>query len=118
MERYNSCNNIEKHALDVLYNYLGFNDIVSFEEYIDFMFLNAKGCITFAHIFNHSIKHIVMSFWESYPEYKGNYIKTFWIKPEEIDRYVEVGSKDEFDPKGVLRFFVKNSFKRLVATKK
>lgn len=118
MERYNSCTSVEKHCLDRLYEYLGFNEIVSFEEYLSFMFLNAKVYVSFPHIFNHTIKHIVTSFWESYPEYKNNYIKTFWIKPDEIDKFVEVGSANEFDPKGLVRFFIKSNFKRLVATKK
>lgn len=118
MERYNQCKQYEKKALDRLYEYLGFNEIISFDEFLGFVFKNAKGTIPFMQVFNHTLKHIVTSFWEAYPEYRNNYIKVFWIKPEEFDRYTEVGSKIEYDPKGVLRHFVKESYRKLFSTKR
>lgn len=118
MERYNICSKSEKKALDRMYEYFGFNEIVSFEEFLNYFFTNAKGTIPFAQVFNHTLKHIVTSFWDAYPEYRNNYIKTFWIKPEEFGRYTETGSALDFDPKGVVRHFVKESFRKLAATKR
>lgn len=118
MERYNKCNSVEKKALDRLYEYLGFNEIVSFDEFLNFVFMNAKGTIPFTQVFNHTLKHIITSFWGAYPEYKNNYIKTFWIKPEDFDSYTETGSKLDYDPKGVVRHFVKENYNKLVATKR
>jgi hypothetical protein len=117
IERYNKCNIVEKAALDKMYEYLGFNEIVSFEEYLEYMFKNTKENISFNHMFNHAIKHIVETFWVDYPDYKkNNYIKVFWIRPEDIAKYTAVGSKDDFDPKGVLRHYVKNNFRKLIDT--
>lgn len=118
MERYNLCKPNERKILDNLYNYLGFSDIISFDRFIDFMFANTKGTIPFVQVLNHTLKHIVTSFWEAYPEYKNNYIKTFWIKLDEFDSYVEVGNPLEYDPKGILRYFVKNNFNKLSCTKR
>ena len=118
MERYNKCNSVEKKALDRLYEYLGFNEIVSFDEFLNFVFMNAKGTIPFVQVFNHTLKHIITSFWDAYPEYKNNYIKTFWIKPEDFYSYTEPGSELDYDPKGVVRHFVKENYNKLVATKR
>lgn len=118
MERFNRCSQAEKEALEIMFEYLGFNEVTTFEKYIDFMFLNAKENITFPHVFNHTLKHIVMSFWDAHPEYRNSYIKTFWIKPEDIKKYTDVGSKLEYDPKGMLRFYVKENFNCLYNTKK
>jgi len=119
MERYNKCDTMQKKILDVLYEYLGFNEIVSFEEYIDFMFLNAKSGVGFSHIVNHTLEHIVKSFWVDYPQYRDNkYIKYFWIKQYDFLNHFKTGSDVEYDPKGILRAFVKDNFKKLVATKR
>jgi hypothetical protein len=119
MERYNLCKQYEKEALDRLYEYLGFNEIISFEEFLDFVFMNAKGTIPFAQIFNFTLRHIVTSFWLAYPEYKTGYIKTFWINPEEfVDKYTKVGTPLDFDSKGLLKYFVKTNYKELVKTKR
>ena len=119
MDRYEKCKPHEKAALDQLFEYLGFNEVTSFEEYLKYMFLNTKENISFAHMFNHAIKHIVESFWQVSPEYKkNNYIKVFWIKPEEFSKYTKVGDPNDLDPKGVLRHFVKHNFSRILSTKK
>ena len=115
--RYTRCSAVEKDALDRLYVYLGFNEIVSMQEYLDFMFKNAKENIAFPHILNHTLKHIVTSFWNDYPEYRGNYISIFWVNPEDVKVCTETGCKNEYDPKGLIRHYVKNNFKKLYATK-
>jgi len=118
MERYKLCNALQKEILDKLYEYLGFNEVASFEDYIDFMFFNAKTGVSFDHIVNHTLEHIVKSFWKAYPEYRENkYIRHFWIKQNDFMKHLKTGDPDEYDPKGLIRFFVKENFKRLVATK-
>ena len=119
MERYNKCNALQKQILDKLYEYLGFNEIVSFEEYLNFMFLNAKSGVGFDHIVNHTLEHIVKSFWKDYPQYReNNYIRHFWIKQNDFMSHLAAGSADEYDPKGLIRYFVKENFNKLVATKR
>lgn len=118
-DRYNKYSELEKTALKRLYEYLGFNEIVSFNEYLEYIFLNAKDKIKFDNILNHSIKHIVTSFWNDYPKYKANnYIKIFWIDYKQINKFTEVGGKLELDPLGLLRHYVKTNFKKLMASKK
>lgn len=118
MDRYNKLADFEKAALDKLYEYLGFNEIVSFERYLEYMFLNAKENITFANVFNHTIKNIVVAFWHDYPEYKNNYVKVFWVDPKQISKFTETGSKFDLDPRGLLRHYVKNNFRKLFTTKR
>ena len=118
MERYNNCSSAQKEILNRLYEYLGFNEIVSFEEFIDFIFLNAKYGIAFEHTVNHTLEHIIRSMWIDYPNYyEEKYIKHFWITQDEFMKCMAVGSDDEYDPKGIVRFYVKENFKKLVATK-
>ena len=118
MERYNKCNSAQKEILNKMYEYFGFNEVASFDEFIDFIFLNAKSGLTFDHIINHTLEHIVKSFWSTYPEYlREKYIKHFWIKQNEFLNVMTVGSEKEFDPKGLVRFYIKENFKKLVSTK-
>jgi hypothetical protein len=116
MERYNLCNAYEKKALDSIYEYLGFNEVVSFEVFLDFVFYNSVGTISFNQIFNRMLKHIVTSFWEDHPEYNNTYIKIFWINPIDIDDYTKPGKELSYDPKGILRSYVKSNFKKLART--
>jgi hypothetical protein len=118
IDRYKKLDKHGKYALDRLYEYLGFNEVTTFEKYLDFVFLNTIETISFDQILNHTLKHIVMSFWNDNPDYKNSYITAFWINPSDIKRYVEVGSKDEYDPKGLIRHYVKSNFKKLFATKR
>lgn len=118
MERYEACTSLQKEILDRLYEYLGFNEITSFGNFIVFMFKNAKQPITFEHIINHSIKHIVISFWKSFPQYsKGNYIKYLWLSEKNMLNHFSPGSPTEFDPKGLVRLFVKDNFNSLLESK-
>lgn len=117
LDRYNKCSQIEKKSLDILYEYLGFNEIVSLEQYLEFMYKNAKENISFDHILNHTLKHIVISFWNDNPEYKNSYVTAFWINPCDIEKYTKVGSSVEYDPKGLLRHYVKHNFRKLYDSK-
>src|SRR5574344_789591 len=100
MERYNLCNKNEKKVLNTVYEYLGFNEVASFDEFLNFFFTNAIGTISFNQIFNHVLKHIVTSLWEDYPEYKNTHIKVFWITSDDIDTYMKPGKELSYDPKG------------------
>jgi len=119
MDRYNLCDQHQKEILDKLFWYLGFNEATSFENYIEFMFINTKSGIAFDHVINHTLEHIVKSFWRDYPEYyKSNYIKHFWIRQNDFSKFMSVGDPDEFDPKGLIRYYVKNNFDKLAKTKR
>lgn len=116
-EIYNKCTQKQKDILDRMFWYLGFNEVSSFDEFIDFMFKNARYSIAFEHIINHSIAHVVKSFWNSYPEYRDGYIKYFWLKEDDMISHMSAGSDIELDPKGLVRHFVKNNFKSIVQSK-
>lgn len=118
MDRYNKLADYEKTALDRLYIYLGFNEVASFEKYLEYIFQNAKESIKFIYIFNQAIKNIIVAFWSKYPEYKKGYISTLWIDPKDIMKYTECGSKYDLDPRGVIRDFVKHNFNMLVRIKR
>lgn len=119
MERYYSCSEYQKEILTKLYEYLGFSEVTSFEDYISFMFKNAKVNITFEHIVNHTLAHIVTGFWELYPQYKkSNYIKYMWLSESNMLDHMIIGSTIEYDSKGMLRNFVVNNYSKLVATKR
>lgn len=118
MERYNSCTPQQKEILDKLYWYLGFNEVCSFENYIEFMFKNAKSSVEFVHVVNHTLKHIVTNFWSQYPAYhKSQYIKFLWLNERDMMSHMCTGSELDYDPKGLLRLFVINNFNRLRDTK-
>ena len=118
MHRYDICEQNEKEALHRLYDYLGFNEVTSFNNFLEFFFAKTKITITFEQVFNHFLKHIVTSFWADYPRYRSNYIKMFWIKPKDYIESMTVGSNIEYDPKGIIRLFVKNNYDKLVNTKR
>ena len=119
MERYDMCDKEQKEILDKIFWYLGFNEVTTFEKYIDFIFYNTKQGIRFDHIINHVLEHIVKSFWKDFPEYYvNNYIRYFWIKQNDFSKHLETGSSDEYDPKGLIRLYVKNNFDKLVKTKR
>lgn len=118
MDRYNQCNNYQKKILDTLYVYLGFNEVASFEEYIKYMFFNTKDGIVFIHVLNHTLAHIATLFKQDFPEYKDNYIQYLWLEERNAISHFSTGSDIEYDPKGLLRYYVKNHFRKLVATKR
>ena len=117
MERYKKCTQLQKQILDRLYNYLGFNEVATFDEYVEFVFSNARTYVDFESILNYMLKHIVMSFWKAYPQYTNSYIQYFWLKTDHMLEHMNVGSDAEYDPKGLIRLFVKSNFKQLVTTK-
>ena len=116
MERYNSLTTHQKQILNRLYVYLGFNEILSFSQYIDFMFYNAKSGLSFECIINHTLAHIVIKMKQLLPEY-FDYIKHIWLEESDMLEHMNVGSHIEYDPKGVLRFFIKTNYDMLIETK-
>jgi hypothetical protein len=119
MDRYKACSESQKEILDKLFWYLGFNEVTTFENYIEFMFKNAKSSVEFVHVVNHTLQHIVTNFWDAYPIYhKNNYIKFLWLNEKDMMNHMCAGSEIDFDPKGLLRLFVINNFKKLVDTKR
>lgn len=117
MDRFYNCTSVQRNILTIMYSYLGFNEVTSFEEFISFMFKNAKFSISFTNVVNHTLAHIVKSFESVYPQYHNNYIKYFWLNESNMIEHMKAGSSIEYDPKGLIRFFVKNNFDSLVATK-
>ena len=117
MERYVNCTDLQKKILDRIFVYLGFNEVTSFEDYIKFIFYNAKEFVTFDHILNHTLAHIVSSFEDDYPMYAGKYIKYNWLSSEEILEHLKVGTNIEYDSKGLLRHYVLHNYKKLMSTK-
>lgn len=111
MERYNRCTQIQKEILDAMYIYLGFNEIMTLSEFVYFIFKDATTNIKFENVLNHALSQIVKAFWIKYPEYKNNYIKFLWLRTERCLDHFKVGSEIEFDPKGVLRYFIKETYK-------
>lgn len=111
MERYNRCTQIQKDILDTMYVYLGFNEVMKFEEFVLFVFKNATTNIKFENVLNHTISQVVKAFWTKHPEYNDNYIKFLWLRTERCLDHFKVGSEIEFDPKGVLRYFIKENYK-------
>lgn len=118
MGRYNLLTDNQKSIMTRLYGYLGFNEVVSYDKYLELMFKNVKSTVNFEHMINHNLQHVVKSFWETNPSYRvNNYIKHFWLSEKDILKHLEVGSDIEFDPKGVIRLFVKDNFNTLFSTK-
>ena len=112
MERYELCTELQKKILDRLYVYLGFNEVTSFEKYIEFMFKNAKEGICFDSIFNHTLAHVATKCLAENPQFKKNYIKYFWLKPEDALEHFTTGSDIEYDPVGLFRKYVKEKFNK------
>lgn len=115
MDRYNLCNTQQKKILDRIYEYLGFNEVVSFEEYLQYFFLNVKSGTNFDHMLNRNFDHIISSFKKDYQEYRD--FVCYWLTEQNALSYMTVGSKEEYDPKGLLRFYVKKAYKKLSNTK-
>lgn len=117
MERYDKCSDYQKQVLTRLYEYLGFNEIISYNEFLVFVFYNTRGGITFEHMINHLFMHIVLSFVRANPQY-NKYVPRNWYKEREFMECMKVGSDIELDKKGVIRLFVKNNYITLVTTKR
>lgn len=118
MERYELCTDRQKEILNVLYNYLGFNEVATFEEFIEFVFKGVRLGIEFDNMINRAMEHIVLSFYRDYPEYTNNYVKYIWLNSNTIMNHMKVGVKEEYDPKGLIQFYIKNNFKNLLRTKR
>ena len=113
--------NIKEYELDALnrlYEYLGFNEVTSFDDYIEFVFKCSTRDTCFEHTLNNMLRHIVTSFWNDNSEYKNSYIKTFWLNVCDVKLHTTVGSDIEYDPKGLVRYYVKNNFKKLCDTRR
>lgn len=116
MERFNSLSNLRKQILQRMYEYLGFNEVSSFEGFVKFMFYNARNGLDFDTIVNHTLAHIVTNYRHDNPDYR-DYIKYIWLEEKDMLEHMNVGSKIEYDPKGLLRLYVKTNYKMLLTTK-
>lgn len=113
MERYESCSDTQKKILNEMYVYLGFNEASTFEEFIEFIFTNTRSGISFENIVNHALANVMRSFKSSHPEYI-DYIKYFWLMQDKMLDHMKVGSPIEYDPKGIIRLYIKENFKSLL----
>lgn len=117
MFMFNKCTPDQVQILEKLYVYLGFNESSSFDEFVEFMFRPVKVYQSFEQVVNDNIKFIIEYFWTVYPLYRKNYIKFFWLKEQDMIEHFSVGSKIEYDQKGVVRLFIKEHFKEVSARK-
>lgn len=108
MERYEQCTELQKKILDEMYIYFGFNEVITFEDFLDFFFTNTRSGISFENIVNHSLANIMRSFKSSHPEYI-DYIKYFWLDQKKMLEHMKVGSNIEYDPKGIIRAYIKEN---------
>lgn len=115
MDRYDLCNNRQKKILDKIYEYLGFNEIISFEEYLQYFFLNVKSGTNFDHALNRNFDHIISSFKKDFPYYRD--FRCYWLTEQNALDHMKTGEKEDYDPKGVLRFYVKKYYTKLSKTK-
>ena len=115
MDRYNLCNSRQKKILDRIYEYLGFNEIVSFEEYLQYFFMNVKDGTSFDHMLNRNFDHIISSFKKDDPEYED--LVCYWLTEQDALDHMKTGEKEDYDPKGLLRFYVKKAYRKLSRTK-
>ena len=111
MDRYLLCDSRQKKILDRIYEYLGFNEILSFEEYLEYIFKGVKSGTSFSNMLNKNFEHIVFYFRKDYPEYED--FQCYWLTEENALDHMKVGEKEEYDPKGLLRYYVKKEFKKL-----
>lgn len=117
MFTFDRCKPDQLQILEKLHVYLGFNESSSFDEFVEFMFRPVKVYQSFEQVINDNIKFIIEHFWVVCPFYRKNYIKFFWLKEQDMIDHFSVGSKNEYDPKGVVRLFVKEHFKEVSARK-
>lgn len=111
MDRYELLSKKQKEILDKLFWYLGFNEATDFEGYVNYFFKGVKERTMFVHMLNRNIDFIVREFTNKFPEYKN--FKCYWLTEENFDKHVCVGSEVDYDPKGLLRYFVRNNFQEL-----
>lgn len=115
MDRYEACTQKQKEVLDKIFWYLGFNEATSFEWYIEYIFKGVKSWTDFWQMLNRNFDYIVTSFRKKYPEYRD--FKCYWLTEDNIDQHLCVGSKVDYDPKGLLRYFVRTNFAELNSKK-
>lgn len=111
MDRYEALTQKQKEILNKLFWYLGFNEATDFEGYIKYFFKGVKERTKFDHMLNRNFDYIVREFIKKFPEYKN--FKCYWVTEDNADKHICVGSDVDYDPKGVLRYFVKMNFKDL-----
>jgi hypothetical protein len=116
MDRYNLCTPLQKQIIDRIYQYLGFNEVASFEDYLQLFFKNTRTGITFNNILNNNFMNITNLFKRYNPEYDK--FKCYWLCESNALKHFEVGNEEEYDPKGLLRFFVKTHFNQLYQAKR
>lgn len=116
MDRFQSFTDRQKQILHRMFDYLGFNEITTFDKFLSLVFQNVKYGLGFEIIVNHTLKHIVTNLKKDYPDY-DKYIKHFWLKEQDMLEHMNVGSKLEYDPKGILRYYIKNKFNDLANSK-
>ena len=115
MDRYTLCSNAQRKILDRIYEYLGFNEIISFEEYLQYFFMNVKDGTNFDHMLNRNFDHIISSFKNDHPEYAD--FVCYWLTEQDALDHMKIGSKEEYDPKGLIRLYVKKAYRKLNKTK-
>ncbi len=111
MDRYEKLSAKQKEIIDKLFWYLGFNEVTDFEGYIAYFFKGVKEHTQFAQMLNRNFDYIIRAFKVKYPEYRN--FKCYWVTEENADKHICVGSDVDYDKKGVLRHFIKESFKEL-----
>lgn len=117
MERYNHLTDLQKIILNSIYEYLGFNEATSFEDYIEFMFRGVRTGIKFDNMVNHTLAHIVVKFRADNPNY-NSYIKHILMSETDMLTHLTVGSNDEYDPKGLLRLYIRKNYNALSNSKR
>jgi hypothetical protein len=115
MDRYLLCDSRQQKILDRIYEYLGFNEILSFEDYLKYIFKGVKSGTGFSNMLNKNFEHIIFYFIKDFPEYED--LQCYWLTEENALDHMKVGEKEEYDPKGLLRYYVKKEFKKLNKSK-
>ena len=70
---------------------------------------NKDGVITTKELAN-----IMRSFKSSHPEYI-DYIKYFWLDQKKMLEHMKVGSNIEYDPKGIIRAYIKENITSILS---
>ena len=111
MDRYEMLSQRQRSILDKIYWYLGFNELITFEQYIEYIFRGVKSGTDFALMLNRNMDFIITMMKEKWEDYR--YFTCYWLTEDTALGHFEVGGKEEYDPKGVLKMFIKKHFKDL-----
>lgn len=117
MERYHLLTEDQRCILTRMYEYLGFNEVTSFENFVSLVFYNIRGKLSFELIVNHMLAHIVSHMKKIYIE-QDRYIKYLWLREDNMLQHMTVGSNIEYDPKGILRLYIKTYYNIIAESKR